>query len=78
MGITIPNNVTSIGSEAFGYYFSADDMMEKIPDFIIYGTGGSEAERYAKDNGFTFRLSSGDAPSKVQKNSILYHGKALL
>lgn len=38
---------------------SINRHLQKMPDFIIYGTIGSEAERYAKDNGFTFRSSEG-------------------
>ena len=48
--VTIPNSVTSIGDHAFGYNF-AD---ERVKGFTIYGTLGTEAERYANDNGFTF------------------------
>ncbi len=59
ISVTIPNSVTSIWDKAFGY--SNDD---KIKDFIICGVSGSEAERYAKDNGFTFNSSSGGAPSQ--------------
>ena len=48
--ITIPNSVTSIGDHAFGYNFAG----ERVKGFTIYGTLGTEAERYANDNGFTF------------------------
>ena len=53
--VTIPDSVTSISSSAFGYYdVSADRFHIKIDDFTIYGFEGSEAEKYAKDNEFTF------------------------
>ena len=52
MSTTIPDTVTSIGDEALGYYY--DDDWMKIDGFTIYGYEGSEAERYAKDNEFTF------------------------
>ncbi|MDD6270549.1 MAG: leucine-rich repeat protein [Ruminococcus sp.] len=48
--VTIPDSVTSIGEYAFGYYFNP----EKIENFIVYGNKGSEAERYANENGFKF------------------------
>ena len=48
--VTIPNSVTSIGDHAFGYNFAG----ERVKGFTIYGTLGTEAERYANDNGFTF------------------------
>ena len=80
--VTIPGSVTSIEDNAFGYFLGADGM-EKIPDFVIYGASGSEAERYAKANGFTFRLSSGDSKTDISKaavtlsgNSYTYDGKA--
>lgn len=53
--VTIPKPVTHIGYEAFGYKW--DDKMKAFgPDktFIIKGYKGSEAERYAKANGFSF------------------------
>lgn len=43
--VTIPNSVTYIGDEAFSG--CADG-------FLIYGVKGSEAEKYANDNEFTF------------------------
>ena len=58
--VTIPKSVTSIGQSAFGYSNGANGV-KKMPNFIIYGASGSEAERYAKDNGFTFRSSGGDS-----------------
>ena len=58
--VTIPGSVTSIAQYAFGYSDGANGV-KKMPNFIIYGTSGSEAERYAKDNGFTFRSSGGDS-----------------
>lgn len=51
--VTIPSSVTSIGEKAFGYYM-VDYVNIKMNDFTIYGCEGSEAERYANDNGFTF------------------------
>ena len=49
--VTIPSSVTHIGEKAFGY--DINDNQDK--DFTIYGTKGTEAERYAKENGFTFK-----------------------
>ncbi len=53
--VTIPNTVTSVAINAFGYNFNEDKWsFIKVDDFIIYGYEGSEAEKYAKDNEFTF------------------------
>ena len=63
--VTIPASVRSIGEHAFGFEsrmifspFSSHLMFGKISGFTIYGASGSEAENYAKENGFAFRLSS--------------------
>lgn len=59
--ITIPKSVTSIGDEAFGYIFlghyddsNGNAILDKMPNFTIYGYPGTAAETYAKENGFTF------------------------
>ena len=57
--ITIPDSVTHISEKALGYYYYDD---EKIDGFTIYGYTGSEAERYANENGFKF-VQAGDAPT---------------
>ena len=51
--IIIPSSVTEIGANAFGYVYE-DGNDVKVPGFTIYGTKGTEAERYAKENGFRF------------------------
>lgn len=53
--VTIPDSVTSIGNEAFGYYYDYDNPDHgKIDGFTIYGYEGSQAQKYAQDNGFMF------------------------
>ena len=52
--ITIPENVKTIDEDAFGYYRTDTGEEKKINDFTIYGVSGSEAEKYANDNGFAF------------------------
>ena len=62
-GIVIPESVTKIGDKAFGYYYDSVENKEKTIDgFTIYGNQGSEAERYANENGFKF-VAIGDAPT---------------
>ena len=51
--VVIPDNVTSIGEYAFGY-LDPYSGSEKVEGFTIIGVPGSEAERYANENGFTF------------------------
>ena len=66
-GVTIPSSVKSIGEEAFGYYYDySEDGNEKkkVANFTISGASSSAAEAYAKENGFTFRLSPDSGPSQ--------------
>ena len=51
--VTIPSTVKKIEAGAFGYDYG-DDGSEEIEGFTIRGKKGSEAERYAKYNGFKF------------------------
>ena len=52
----IPAAVTDIEYGALGYYYDEEeDDLKKIEGLTIVGEKGSEAERYAKDNGFAFR-----------------------
>ena len=50
--IYIPASVTTIGEHALGFEYYYPDYMRI--DVKIYGYRGTEAERYAKDNGFEF------------------------
>ncbi|MBO4418911.1 MAG: DUF1846 family protein, partial [Oscillospiraceae bacterium] len=50
---SIGNGVTSIGTQAFGYY-NDPPTYRKTEGFTLYGTAGSTAETYSKENGFSF------------------------
>ncbi len=52
--IYIPENVKSIGTKAFGFFNDGSAELVKIENFKISGRKGSVAEKYAKDNSFTF------------------------
>ncbi|MCI9596530.1 MAG: leucine-rich repeat protein [Firmicutes bacterium] len=58
--ISIPNNVTFIGMQAFGYkYYGGGNL--KIPGFKIYGySNDSAAAKYAEENSFEYILVSDD------------------
>lgn len=49
--VDIPKNVV-IHSKNFGCYW--DDGDKKVDNFKIYGISGSDAEKYAEENGFQF------------------------
>lgn len=51
--ITIPANVTAIENFAMGYYKNNNT---KIKDFTIVGYTKTEAENYANNNGFAFKV----------------------
>ena len=62
--VSIPAGVTSIGAQAFGYSGSSPKA-----NFTIQGTAGTQAEVYAKNNGFTFTASSGTTTLATPKIS---------
>jgi hypothetical protein len=65
--VIIPASVTDIGNKAFGYYNDVDFGTElKVGDFTIYGYKGTEAERYADDNGFIFVEIDGQPTEPTQ------------
>ncbi len=54
--VSVPKSVISIEAHALGYtYDSSSKEFRRISGFVIIGTAGSEAEKYADINGFTFR-----------------------
>ena len=63
--VWIPTSVKYIGEYAFGYYsdYETEDEPVKnhqISGYIIHGNSGSDAEDYAKKNGFTFITRTND------------------
>ena len=53
--VTIPSSVTEIGYKAFGYSLNYDTWnIERVAGFTISCDKGSEAQSYARSNGFKF------------------------
>ena len=52
--ITIPGTVKKIGSSAFGWLTDGKGF-KKVKGLIVCGYPGTEAERFAKEEGFTFK-----------------------
>ena len=59
--IKLSDTTTEIGDSAFGYYYE-NDTFKTVDGFTIYGNKGSEAERYANENGFSF-VQAAPAPT---------------
>ena len=59
--IKLSDTTTEIGDSAFGCYYE-NDTFKTVDGFTIYGNKGSEAERYANENGFSF-VQAAPAPT---------------
>lgn len=73
--MTVPASVTHIGEQAIGYYpVDPDDPFsypEVIPNFVIYGTSGTEAQTYADSNGIQFNsIASGTTVKGTAKSYL--------
>ena len=73
--ITVPASVTYIGEQAIGYYPPDPDNpfvpSEVIPNFVIYGTSGTEAQTYADSNGIQFNsIASGTTVKGTAKSYL--------
>ncbi len=65
--VTIPSSVAEICGSSFGYYYDNNSVQrKKVNGFTIYGKKGTEAERYANDNGFIFKEEV--LPTEVKLN----------
>ena len=66
--ITVPDSVTEIGYSAFGYYLDSEGNETADSSFVIVGSYGSAAQKYATDkdteydyaNSFEFRVPEQD------------------
>ncbi len=73
--IYIPDSVTSIGAQAFGYeahLVNDEYTFSPKQGFKIYGSSGTAAEAYANANGFTFVAlngATGDCQWKFNRNT---------
>lgn len=73
--MTVPASVTYIGEHAIGYYPPVPDdpyvPSEVIPNFVIYGTSGTEAQTYADSNGIQFNsIASGTTVKGTAKSYL--------
>lgn len=68
--ITIPESVISISDEELGYYYDSDSGEYKKSSLTIKGYKGTEAQRYADDNGFTFIDLDNPSASEPAKTTV--------
>lgn len=73
--MTVPASVTHIGEQAIGYYPPDPDNpfvpSEVIPNFVIYGTSGTETQTYADSNGIQFNsIASGTTVKGTAKSYL--------
>ena len=58
--VTIPDSVTIIGGSAFGYCISSEYETIKLSYFKIYCYSGTAGYNYAVENGFEYKLLTGE------------------
>ena len=56
-GVVVPKTVVNIGEFSLGYILNENGEKVKKENFVIWGRGNSEAQKYAEANGFTFRVN---------------------
>ncbi|MGN1417911.1 MAG: leucine-rich repeat protein [Acutalibacteraceae bacterium] len=71
--IVLPSSITYIAYDSLGYIDAG--INGKMPGFTIYGTKGTEAERYANDNGFAFVVHKHKTKTETTKATTEKNGK---
>ena len=68
--VIVPKTVTYIGEFALGYTLNENGEKIKKEGFVIWGRAGSEAEKYAIENGITFKVKLKTPTLKSAKNAV--------
>ncbi len=55
--VVVPKTVVNIGEFSLGYILDENGEKVKKENFVIWGRGNSEAHKYAKENGLTFKVN---------------------
>ena len=66
--VTIPGSVSNIDGGAFGYYYDEKLNDKKVESFLIKCEKGSAAEKYASNNGFSYKIITGIKITKQPTN----------
>lgn len=67
--VVVPKTVVNIGEFSLGYILNENGEKVKKENFVIWGRAGSETQKYAETNGFTFRVNLTTPQLVSAKNS---------
>lgn len=68
--IEVPGTIVEIGAFSLGYIENENGERVKREGFVIWGRTGSEAEKYATENGFIFKVDLKTPVLKSAKNAV--------
>lgn len=68
--VVVPKTVVNIGEFSLGYILNENGEKVKKENFVIWGRGNSEAQKYAEANGFTFRVNLTTPELVMAKNAV--------
>lgn len=68
--VMLPETITNIGAFSMGYIENENGEKVKKEGFVIWGRVGSEAEKYALNNGITFKVYLTTPVLKSAKNAV--------
>ena len=68
--VIVPKTVVNIGEFSLGYILNENGEKVKKENFVIWGRGNSEAQKYAEANGFTFRVNLTTPKLVSARNSV--------
>ena len=68
--VVVPKTVVNIGEFSLGYILNENGEKVKKENFVIWGRGNSEAQKYAEANEFTFRVNLTTPKLVSVKNSV--------
>ncbi len=68
--VVVPKTVVNIGEFSLGYILNENGEKVKKENFVIWGRGNSEAQKYAEANEFTFKVNLTTPKLVSAKNSV--------
>ena len=68
--VMLPKTITTVGAFSLGYIENENGEKVKKDGFIIWGRVGSETQKYAKENGITFKVDLKIPALKSAKNVV--------